>query len=147
MELSELRIGNCYRWYAEGEYYFFQIEAKDFSNDNYKNFEPIPLDESILLSCGFEKWENVIVNEYESYERFVLYNVVGGTSNYEVHIIHSNYGGENHTEICYYIDSDERQTIEHTEHLHNLQNAFHLALGYELEINLKELTKNINLKK
>ena len=53
MNAQELRIGNYYKWYADGKYYTYQIEAKDFSNDNYKNFKSNPLTEEWLLNFGF----------------------------------------------------------------------------------------------
>lgn len=56
MELNELRIGNCYYWEAEGKKYLYRIEPKDFTNYNYRNFEPIELSEDVLLKClQFEK--------------------------------------------------------------------------------------------
>ena len=53
MEATEFRIGNYYNWYAEGKNYPMQVEAKDFANDDYKNFQPIELTEKLLLKCGF----------------------------------------------------------------------------------------------
>ena len=81
---------------------------------------------------GFENWGEKKCNEYEKYDRWVLHNVVDGTSNFEVHIIHSNYGGVYHKEICFSIDNDERQFIHNTDFIHNLQNAYYLCVGHEL---------------
>lgn len=54
MKANELRIGNWYHWHSEGKYYEYQVAAKDFSNRNHENFEPIPLTEEWLLKMGFE---------------------------------------------------------------------------------------------
>lgn len=55
MELRELRIGNYYHWSAEGKDYPMQVTAKDFSNDNHRNFEPILMTEEWLIKFGFVK--------------------------------------------------------------------------------------------
>lgn len=55
MEVRELRVGNWYNWYADGEYYQFQVEPKDFKDEKYLNFEPIPLTEEWLERFGFRK--------------------------------------------------------------------------------------------
>lgn len=52
---NELRVGNWYKWNSEGKDYYFQVEQKDFANDNYKNFEPVPITNDIAGKCGFEK--------------------------------------------------------------------------------------------
>lgn len=54
MKANELRIGNYYKWYAEGNEYIYQVDAKDFTSDNIKNFDPIPLTEEWLLKFGFK---------------------------------------------------------------------------------------------
>jgi len=55
----------------------------------------IPITHDILINkFKFERYDDVRVNEYEYYERYVLKNVVCGTSNFEVHVIYSNYGGQ-----------------------------------------------------
>ena len=86
------------------------------------------------MKLGFEMWGVIEVNEFESYKRYVLHNVVDGTSNYEVHIITSTYGNGNDKDIqiCYSIDNDERQRIEETDYIHNLQNAYYLATSNKL---------------
>jgi hypothetical protein len=96
--------------------------------------QPIPLTEEILeKNLGFENWGVIVCNEFEKYERWVLHNVIDGTSNFEVHIIYSNYEKVEQKEICFSIDDDERQRIHKTNFVHNLQNAFNLATGQELE--------------
>src|SRR5690554_3982353 len=103
MELKELRIGNYYKWYADGQYYYYKVEAKDFANDNYKNFQPIELTEEILLKCGFNK-----VREY-----FELYWIVIQKDK-QGYYIHINCGNN-------YINN-----------LHQLQNLYWCLCGEEL---------------
>jgi len=98
-------------------------------------FVGITLTEEILIKAGFENWGNAYVNEYEFYHRYVLHNEIEGSSNFEVHLIHSRYGGMEETEIAYAIDSD-RQYIHCTDYLHNLQNAFYQTSGTELNIQI-----------
>ncbi len=98
----------------------------------YLPVNPIPLTELWLKKFGFENWGNKVCNEFESYTRWVKHNCIEGTSNYEVHIIESNYGGMHHVETVYSIDDDERQWIKETDFVHNLQNAFYFATGVEL---------------
>lgn len=45
---KDLRIGNWYKWYAEGKYYEYQVKDIDFCNGNMPNFQPIPLTEEWL---------------------------------------------------------------------------------------------------
>lgn len=97
--------------------------------------EPIPLTEEWLLKFGFENWGTIVCNQYEKYQRWVLYNIIEGTSNFEVHIIESTYGGSNDKEICYSIDQDQRQWVQNTEFVHNLQNSYFLCTKQELTIN------------
>lgn len=146
MKANELRIGN-YVHYKNPDYEnipriinytqnpnLVGLENISVNRISYNQIEAIELTEEWLLRFGFEKWDNVTVNEYEYYERFVLYNVMGGTSNYEVHVIHSTYGNSKHKQIGYSIDNDERQHIDQTDYVHNLQNAFFLASSFELTL-------------
>ena len=55
MKANELRIGNWYWWNSEGKNYEYQVEPRDFGNDNFKNFEPIPLTEEWLIRFGSKK--------------------------------------------------------------------------------------------
>ncbi len=136
MNARELRIGNYILINAPIESDLIRVSCYHISKlQKMKNaYFPIPLTEGWLIKFGFEFWGVKSCNEYESYDRWVLHNVVGGTSNYEVHIIHSNYGGVKQTEICYSIDNDERQFIHNTDFIHNLQNAYYLSTGEELTV-------------
>jgi hypothetical protein len=55
MKAEELRIGNYYYWISEDKEYLFEVEPKDFYNNNYKNFYPIVLTNEWLLKLGFIK--------------------------------------------------------------------------------------------
>jgi len=101
----------------------------------YSEWHSIPLTEEWLLkNTDAEDWGIFEVNEFEKYKRYVFHNAVDGTSNYEVHFIKSTYGQFPHHEIVFSIDNDERQRIEKTESVHNLQNSFYLATGYDFEM-------------
>ena len=150
IEPRELRENNLYKvkentykcvghYYDHGQKYveLIEIDEEDFNMFKARHIsklKPIPLTEEILLKCGFENWGTVNFNQYECYVRYVLYNYVEGTSNYEVHI----YGGTiiETKRIEYSIDNDDTQQIKHTSYLHNLQNAVIQATGKELEIKL-----------
>jgi hypothetical protein len=131
MDATGLRLGNYVDLFGS----IATVEHADFLvGIAITKGKPITLTEELLLKFGFEKWDNVVVNEFEYFERFVLYNVVGGTSNFEVHIIHFSYGKSINKEIIYSIDLDERMNfIEDTDFVHTLQNTFALT-GKELTI-------------
>lgn len=148
---KDFRIGNlvkplvgCLDHIAEITYLSKSRLGIDLIDENYEeylsishelkfeNIKPIPLTEEWLLNFGFENWGIVQVNEFESYVRFVLFNVINGTSNYEVHFLTSNYGGEEYKEIIYSIDDGEPQRVKETSFVHNLQNHYFLTVGYEI---------------
>lgn len=146
LKVQDLRIGNFV--YGLNEFQGTALSICSLHSDNtlrllvgkdsigcfYANaIEPIELDFDWLGKFGFEKYEDVVCNEFESCKRYVLKNVIDGTSNFEVHIIYSNYGGENHTQWCYSIDNDERFYPINSKLVHTLQNSFFLIAGYELE--------------
>lgn len=148
MKVEELRIGNYIffdgkictlnsitQHFNNGPYLFcVQCETGMFTYIDSEDIEPIPITEDILLKLGFDKWDNKKLNEFEYYQRFVMYNMIGGTSNYEMHKIHSSYGGEKETEYVTSIDSDERQYNWRMEYLHDLQNACFKETGEELKL-------------
>ena len=61
MKLIELRIGNWYSWFSEGKTYYYQIEAKDFQSENYKNFEGITLTDEWLINLGAFEFDNQFI--------------------------------------------------------------------------------------
>lgn len=143
---EEIRIGNLLKWGDESEEIikvtgiYIDEEIGDIvkfegGGAQLDEFIAIPLTEEILIKAGFESWGTVICNDYEQFHRFVLHNAIDGSSNFEVHIINSMYGGNYVREFAYSIDSN-KQHINCTNYLHNLQNAFHQASGTELKIEL-----------
>ena len=52
MNINELRVGNWYKWYAEGNYYEYRVKDIDFCNGNMINFDPIPLTDEFLTKHG-----------------------------------------------------------------------------------------------
>jgi len=95
-------------------------------------YKPIPITEKILKKLAYEDWGVVKVNEFESYKRFVFYNICNGTSNHEVHKITSTYGNTNEIKYVTSIDKDERQYNRRMEFVHDLQNACYKEIGFEL---------------
>ena len=145
MKSSELRIGNIIDVGSDN----IIDRVKDIVNNwlicehckiKTEHAEGIILSEEWLKAFGFELWGNVSVNQYESYERWVLFNAVDGTSNFEVHIITSSYGNMIDKEIVYSVDDDERQRFLETNNVHNLQNAFYFITGNELHLNERRPT-------
>lgn len=114
MEARELRIGNYYHWSAEGKNYPMQVDAKDFSNDNYKNFEPIPLTEDWLLKFGWV-W-NEECNSFEKYPN--------GDS--RMHLAKSTFG---YNMFNYVLKAVIKNDIRY---VHQLQNLFYSLTGSEL---------------
>ena len=56
MNKKELRIGNWYIWEAEGKRYPMQVTSSTFDLlvEDMKNFQPMPITESILQHAGFK---------------------------------------------------------------------------------------------
>lgn len=89
--------------------------------------EPIELTEEWLLKLGFDNWGKGTLynNEFETYDRYVLHNVLDGTSNFEVHYIKSTYGGKEHYEFIISCDEDERINWgNEIKYVHQLQNLY-----------------------
>lgn len=127
IKANELRIGNYFYWEAEGKKYIMQVDTEDFSGvENFKNYQPIPLDESILLSCGFEKDDTGVDMFDQDYHEWYQkeYPIIGV--------------------LCQSSDKsylfDENTDMLRIKYLHQLQNLYFALTQTELEINLKELT-------
>lgn len=143
MKPNELRIGNLVA-FGESilEVCLIEVDsfmAKDNENQTWKNTwadtKPIVLTEEWLLKLGFENWGEgkLYKNEYETYARFVLHNVIDGTSSFEVHIINSNYGNNEEKSFVISCDEDERYKIFiKLEYVHQLQNLYYSLTGEEL---------------
>lgn len=51
MRVEEMRLGNYYKWYADGKEYYFKVDNSFFSDINLiNNAQPIELTEEILLT-------------------------------------------------------------------------------------------------
>tara|TARA_R110001606_G_scaffold398055_1_gene576186 strand:- start:1591 stop:2037 length:447 start_codon:yes stop_codon:yes gene_type:complete len=147
MEASDLRIGN-YVWRTNkhtSDKMLIQLTAScilDISSNGEKSsfiYEPTLLTEELVKRlCYFNElvkdWGKREVNEWEYFNRYVFYNVLDGTSNLEIHAIHSKYGDSNNLEFCLSIDENERQGCEEIKYLHQLQNGVHFLTNQELEI-------------
>lgn len=94
----------------------------------------VKLTKNWLSWFNYENWGTYTVNEFESYERYVLHNFIEGTSNHEVHVIKTSYGGSETIEYITSIDQDEKQSNGRMEFVHDLQNAVYKETGKELEI-------------
>jgi hypothetical protein len=82
---------------------------------------PIPITEKILLDSGFEDWTSI----GDLWQTYALHNVVDGTSDFKVMLQDGDY--------VFCVDSNSMGFRE-LKHIHNLQNAFRLATGEDLEI-------------
>lgn len=138
MKENELRIGNYVSVTPHNEYDILQINQSELGSlimmNTWERINQIPLTEEWLLRFGYELWdEKIVVNEYESYKRYVNYNLLG-TSNHEVHIITSTYGNTNHVEYATSIDKDQRQYNWRMDYVHDLQNATFKETGIELTL-------------
>ena len=146
MEANEIRIGNYVNLYDD-----FNAQVTGMTNtgdvwcvENPKNkecawviskIEPIPLTEEWLLNFGFDNWGlgTQWINQFESYVRYVLHNVLDGTSNFELHYVHSTYGDMPHNQYIISCDEDDRLNWgEEIIHVHQLQNLYHALTGNEL---------------
>ena len=152
MKPNELRIGNAIQLFRKPTdkkktYHIIKsivqdnlsntcmVELKDgFVVNIDKGIEPIKITPALLRKLGFEDWGRIDSNEYEFFQRFVLYNVIDGTSNFEVHLIVSSYDEIEHTQTVFSIDINDRLNLHSSEYLHELQNAFFMVAGYELPI-------------
>lgn len=141
---KELRIGNYVRSLKNnsnlcfgGNLPFWEVTIDDMLHifNNQKNYEPIPLTEDWLFKFGFQNFGQTIVNENESYTRYVLHNIIGGCISYEVHLITSPYEGVPFYKIWFSIGNFDRQHIKDTGYVHNLQNHFWTVAGQELIYN------------
>ena len=64
-----------------------RADGADISHYISEMFEPITLTEEWLVKFEFENWGN---DEY-GYTRYVLHNVIDGTSDFEIHINKNNH--------------------------------------------------------
>ena len=135
MKAKELRIGNKVNLYGS----IATIESVDFAGIGIaiEKCKPIPITEEWLIKFGFENWGygKLYSNEHEKYTRYVLNNILDGTSNFEIHFIESNYGNILHNEYVISCDEDDRINwgVE-LKHVYQLQNLYYALTGEELTI-------------
>ena len=131
IQATELRIGNYLTYHTPDDTDMpCKIDAQDILNisTNYMHnaeiHSPIPLTEEILLKCGFEK---VDLDEYEGNNAYF----------YSLKLFDLKYcnlsflSSEGFTECSLFPYDNIR-----FKHLHELQNAFKLFTGNELNITL-----------
>ena len=144
MNINELRINNlishngliCTVEIINSELNEIYFLGEDFyHSDKPENLEGVPLTEEVLLKFGFENWGygSLYSNEHEKYTRYVLHNILDGTSNFEIHFIESNYGNILHNEYVISCDEDDRINWgAELKHAHQLQNVFFDFINEEL---------------
>lgn len=115
MSENELRIGNYYKWYADGKYYYFKVDNDTFSDYNVlNNMQPIELTEEILLKCGFQKIGHL----------------------YKINLLNSLNLMYNSEHNGWYFDIYHNSSKVELQYLNELQNLYFAVTGQELEINL-----------
>lgn len=85
----------------------------------YELIAPVPITEACLLEHGFENWG---INGYGG-TRYVLHNVIDGTSNFEIH-----YTPDDRHKFVPCVDDDCCSWAE-LEYLHTLENLFYSLTG------------------
>lgn len=139
---TDFRIGNYISSPTNGDFIavvnvcMHSIEAegnrKDFSNSFLvKKPIPITLTPEILQALGFEDCGDIVYRA-DPFRRWVLHNVIDGTSNFEVHQYKSG-------TWVYSIDIDENMHLPNIKYLHTLQNMFFLHAGYDLQLDFTKL--------
>ena len=112
MEAKEFRIGNAYRWYADGKYYYYIVKEKDFASGYLRNFEPITLTEGMLLKCGFER----ALNQYKKTTKTKPFIIIFLENQFQY---------------------DDLRYRTNLKYIHQLQNLYFALTGEELEIDLQ----------
>lgn len=127
LQAKDLRCGNLINRYDKNIYVNLGVMQK--IQNGSVIYKPIPLSEDWLLKLGFENWGKGKFYKSDEYTRFVLYNVLDGTSNFEVHkIIDPEY---------YVISCDDNERINFgidITYVHQLQNLYFGLVGEELTI-------------
>lgn len=135
MEAKELRIGNLFQTRG-GKTRTIDLKELARVQRMPQLYKGIPLTEDWLLKFGFEDWGlgTRWNNEHENYTRYVLHNVLDGTSNFEVHYVYSNYGGVDHYQFIISCDEDDRLNWGvDIKHVHQLQNLYYALTQTELK--------------
>lgn len=147
LNIKDLRIGNLFCGKDFPQDAALPIISISDSNiiifKNYSPFnkiclldelEPIKINSNWLFKFGFKKYEDVIDNDYEYYNRYVLEEAIDKSRSFEVHVIYSSYDGEHTIDYCYSIGKSDRFYVKDPEFIHTLQNTFLLFSGNELKL-------------
>jgi hypothetical protein len=150
IKVNELRIGNyvgglfdteqvsVIKAITENDFSYERISDEEYFIGN--SIKPIPLTEEWLLKFGFENWGNgkLYASKYETYDRFVLFNVIDGTSNFEVHSVISTHGNTPYQQFIISCDEDDRINwgID-LKYINQLQNLYFALTGQELMLKNK----------
>lgn len=122
INISEIRIGNIVCLNARSpvkEEYIGKPTRWELNDFNYPHFcDPIPLNEEILLKCGFTKKDDP--------ENFWL----------ELRYKHLVYSTDESVMCAFVLLNVGGITIQSVNYLHELQNLYRFTSGRELEINM-----------
>lgn len=112
-----------------------ESEWMGYWENDFEKMQPIPLTFQILLNAGFEYKGHYGINDNEVEQRFMLHNVIDGTSSFLVVKYITFYGNQAAEEWIARIDNDDIWTKE-LKYLHQLQNLFFAINQQELNIKL-----------
>jgi hypothetical protein len=163
IQANELRLGNYIvdmsdRILEVGEIkeYAVRCQYEGLSNTGIENVRNslfnlqdglfgIEISHEILLKAGFEHKGLYPRNQWEQEERYLLYNVIDGTSSFLVVKVMSCYGNTYTEGWEARIDNDVIWTKE-LKYVHQLQNLFFAIAGYDLtiEISNKDYSRTKN---
>jgi len=141
MKATELRIGNLVSYRGETECIVRNLgntfettkypdDYNIYGSDDIDDYEGIPLTAKWLKKAEFEKW-SVKDSGFEKETIYGLHNVIDGTSDFKIAIITENESKAQ--SIVIMIDYDKVYLHKDLEFVHELQNAFYLFAGYDLE--------------
>lgn len=116
IDVKELRVGS---WVMH-EYFDFdmavshrmQININHFKNDDWRDIQPIPITEEVLLKCGFEKFHKFDMSDGN-------WRIKTKTHDFIVTYLHKHYIATIYFQVP-------------VPYLHTLQNLFYAISGEEL---------------
>ena len=143
MDIKELRVGNTVMCQCRGEYKphtiksiwyndeerLYYVELDNGFQCNINGITPIPITEELLLKIGFRKGRNGYFN-YSEYNDELSIRFSENYTFIEYANLHFNPEDVTETNYCSSLE------FPNTQHLHTLQNIWHLLTGEELEIKL-----------
>lgn len=127
VKVMELLTDYCRVWLSE----------KQWISLSYDELKPIPITKENIekyidwsFEFGFNK--SIVEKEYWTEHRYLMENIIDGSSDFEIIISKSKVHPE-HNEITYYVD-DNLLVFGLDDTIHNLQNLFFISTGQELPI-------------